>query len=67
MSRLFLPVEIADAYPIEVIKCNCGSVFCQRHYLSVGTFHQGTGWDKDVAEWIAATLNAAVDEARGEA
>lgn|SRR3990167_7054844 len=38
--------------PTAIVKCKCGDPVCRTYGLNVGTFYQGTGFDKDVAEEI---------------
>ena len=48
------PSTIPDKVTIE--KCPCG--VCERYMLSFGMFYQGTGWNKEEAQYIADLINA---------
>lgn len=47
--------------PWHLVKCQCGYANCDRHTVEgggvFGTFYQGCGWDKDVAQKICDILN----------
>lgn len=44
--------------PVEVVKCACGAKVCNTYGLNIGTFYQGCGFDKALAEAICRKLNA---------
>lgn len=43
---------------VEIVKCPCGDSICSTYGLSEGMFYQGSGWDKETAERMAAAWNA---------
>lgn len=44
--------------PIRLVKCNCGDPGCDRYAFSDGTFYQGNGWPKEVAERHLHAVNS---------
>lgn len=42
---------------IQVKKCPCEGKACQDHHLSIGSFMQGSGFDKATAEEICRRVN----------
>ena len=47
------------ANPIHTVKCPCDHPSCETFSLTEGTFYQGAGWDRELAELYAALRNAA--------
>jgi len=43
---------------VTIEKCRCGHAVCNTHGLNIGTFYQGSGWDKETALEIAHRLNS---------
>lgn len=43
---------------VKIVKCSCGDLVCNKYGLSDGTFFQGTGWSKELAQRHAAAFNA---------
>lgn len=56
-----IPEEFRDGVIVE--KCPCGDIHCDKHYINVGTFYQGTGWSLEEATWIAGLINKEVERA----
>lgn len=45
-------------FNVRIEPCNCGSEHCTRHgFSNLGVFYQGSGFQKEVAEYIAYLLN----------
>lgn len=42
---------------ITTVKCQCGHRSCKTYGLSIGTFYQGCGFDKETAEKLALAYN----------
>lgn len=51
---------LSDGTPWKAVQCPCGQAGCRSWGLNYGTFHQGTGWDRETAEFVADAVNAAV-------
>lgn len=54
---------LSELGPISIEPCSCGHPSCRYYWLvGVGSFVQGSGFDKDTAQLIADTLNDAIIE-----
>lgn len=45
------------AQQVTIVKCGCGDTGCRSYGISDGIFREGSGWDRERAEFIARAIN----------